>query len=374
MANTEDYTLKINLRSEVDDSYDIIFGNDLFPTIADYLKTTENRCAIITDDNVRKLHASKLENALQDAGLNVNTFSFPAGETNKNINTCMRIMGEMSKLKYGRDSVILALGGGVVGDMAGFIAAIFNRGVPYVQIPTTVLAQADSSVGGKTAVDTSYGKNLIGAFKQPLRVFIDVSTLQTLDDREFRNGLAETIKHGVILDADFFGYLENNLGKILMREAQFSLNMARVNCKIKGKVVAADPYEKNIRKVLNYGHTVGHAIEKLAEFKLPHGHCVSIGMMVAGRVARDLRYFSQNELDRQEDLLHRAGLPLNIPYEISNESIIELTSRDKKAKKGMARYCLPVKIGEMHTFEGSYASPVDNKIVLQALDATRPIV
>jgi 3-dehydroquinate synthase len=365
--------MRLNLKREVDESYDIVFGEKMFEEIAQYLAKTRlaDKYAIITDSNVRKLHAGKLENTLKTFGLDSCIFSFEAGEQSKTMDTCMDLMGEMHKLKYGRDSAILALGGGVVGDIAGFMAAIFNRGIPYVQIPTTVLAQADSSVGGKTGIDTPYGKNLIGAFQQPTRVFIDVATLATLHGNEYRNGLAETIKHGVIRDANFFEYLETNLDEILKRENKQSLVIARTNCTIKGNVVEIDPHEKGLRRVLNYGHTVGHAIEKLADFKLPHGHCVSIGMMVAGRISVNQGFMEMQYLLRQEDLLRRVGLPVTIPANISNGEIIEVTSRDKKAKNGMARYCLPEKIGKMCEFGGEYVTHVPNQDVARALNESR---
>lgn len=372
MVIINENSMRINLESRVDESYDLIFGEDLFPQIARDLKESPlgSRYAIITDSNVRPLYGDSLETALKNEGLNVEIFSFEAGEQNKTIDTCMAIMRDMSKSKYGRDSAILALGGGVVGDMAGFIAAIFNRGVPYVQIPTTLLAQADSSIGGKTAVDTEYGKNLVGVFKQPEGVYIDVVTLKTLSETDYRTGLAETIKHGVIQDEDFFRYLQENVGLVLERSSESSLYIAKNNCRIKGDVVEVDPHEKGLRRILNYGHTVGHAIEKLSDFELSHGEAVSIGMMVAGRIARNYG-FPDSDLERQEKLLKEVGLPTVIPNGIVNESIIEVTSRDKKAKDGQARYCLPVSIGKMHEFNGDFATYVDNSIVMNALQETR---
>lgn len=373
MVRIQGNVLHLCLERKVDESYDIVFGFDLFGDIAKWLRERQlgSVYAIVTDSKVRELYASLLESSLINAGLNVNTFSFPAGEQNKTMANCMQVIGQMSELRYGRDSAILALGGGVVGDMAGFIAAIFNRGIPYVQIPTTVLAQADSAVGGKTAVDTEFGKNLVGAFHQPVRVYVDIATLATLSEDEFRNGIAETIKHGVIRDAGFFGYLNLNIDLIMDRDEAAALSIAEENCKIKGVVVAVDPNEKGLRRILNYGHTVGHAVEKLAGYSLPHGYCISIGMMVAGRIARELGYFPQNELERQEKILRRAGLPVKIPPEIADLDIIEVTSRDKKAKGGKARYCLPKRIGEMNDFGGNYVIPVENDVVRKALEETR---
>jgi 3-dehydroquinate synthase len=372
--------MRISLKREVDESYDLVFGKNLFQRIAHDLKQKPlgENYAIITDSNVRRLYAESLESRLKDEELVAATFSFEAGEQNKNMKTCMKIMRKMSRLKYGRDSAILALGGGVVGDMAGFISAIFNRGVPYIQIPTTLLAQADSAVGGKTAVDTEYGKNLVGAFKQPEKVYIDIAVLATLSEREYVSGLAETIKHGIIQDEDFFMYLAENKKLMSARAPRFLLNVAKNNCRIKGTVVEIDPHEKGLRRILNYGHTAGHAIEKLSvdnfhrnKSYFSHGEAVAIGMMVAGRISCRLGYFSEEELEQQEYLLLAADLNTKIPSYISNDAIVEVTSRDKKAKKGQARYVLPAAIGKMQEFDGVYATYVDNKIVIDALQQTR---
>lgn len=374
--------MKISLKRKVDESYDVIFGNNLFPKIAQDLKKSPigERYAIITDSNVRQLYADSLKDNLQNVGLATEIFSFEAGEPNKTIHSCMQVINDMSRLGYSRDVAILALGGGVVGDMAGFIAAIFNRGVPYIQIPTTVLAQADSSVGGKTGVDTEFGKNLVGAFKQPEKVYIDIATLVTLSDKDYSSGLAETIKHGVIRDKKFFKYLFANPALMAKRTPEYLLYIAKNNCRIKGNVVKADPHEKGLRRVLNYGHTIGHAVEKLSVDKyarkesnsyLSHGEAIAIGMMVAGRIANRIGSFSQEELLEQERLLFRAGLPIKIPAEFSNEEIIEVTSRDKKAKNGQARYVLPSTIGTMCDFNGAYATYVDNAVVEYALQQTR---
>ncbi len=374
--------MRILLKREVDESYDLVFGENLFPQIAKDLKQKPlgDRYAIVTDSNVKRLYAESLKKILESEGLTAEIFSFEAGEHNKTMENCMKLMDKMSLLKYGRDVAILALGGGVVGDIAGFIAAIFNRGVPYVQIPTTLLAQTDSSIGGKTAVDTDFGKNLIGAFNQPEKVYLDIATITTLSDRDFISGLAETIKHGVIQDIDFFRYLSENINLITARAPEFLLEIARNNCRIKGSIVEIDQHEKGLRRVLNYGHTIGHAIEKLSvdrykrkesEVYLSHGEAVAIGMMVAGRISNSLGYFTQEELRKQEQLLSAVGLPIKIPPEISNEAIIEVTSRDKKAKNGQARYVLPVRLGRMHEFGGVYATYVPNEIVVKALQQTR---
>ena len=377
----EKLTVEVRLKREIDDSYDIRIGENLFPEVADYLKQFQlgSRCAIVTDSNVRRFHAGDLETALKQQGLKTDVFSFEAGESNKTEDNCTRIIVEMLDKGYGRDSVVLALGGGVVGDMAGYIAGKFNRGIPFIQIPTTFLAHADSSVGGKTGVDIVIGngdnqrvlKNAVGLFNQPKRVYIDVETLRTLPDSEYKNGLAETIKHAIIREKDFFDGIEENINLLVQRNSIVYLEIARMNCQIKAGVVQIDPNEKGLRRILNYGHTAGHAIESLSDFRLSHGESVSIGMMIAGRISRDLGYFSDRHLERQERLLRKAGLPVTIPINIFNEDIIELTLKDKKAKGGKARYCLPTEIGKMHSFDGAYVTYVDKEIVLKALENTR---
>lgn len=362
-------SLRINLERKINDSYDIVFGKGLFSQIASELKP-DFRYVIITDSNVKPLYGDKLLSELISNGLDADIFSFAAGEKSKNVFTCVDKAEEMAELKYGRDSVILALGGGVVGDMAGWIAANYLRGIPFIQIPTTLLAQADSSVGGKTGVDLKSGKNLFGRIEQPTKVYIDVLMLQTLDDREIRNGLAETIKHGVIQDPVFFEYLNKHIDELLQKDLDSLLYIAKQNCRIKGNVVEQDPNEKGLRRILNYGHTAGHAIEKLSGYELSHGEAVSIGMMAAGRIAMNYG-FPEYHFRQEKKLLERAGLPVRIPDNISNEAIILKTSIDKKAQKGTARYCLPAIIGKMHEFDGMYATNVNEKFVLKALDESR---
>ncbi len=364
--------VRVNLKRENDDSYDIVIGSELFPEIAEYVGSSHagKRVAIITDSNlISSGHAGGLTRALQNKGLPSILASFPAGERSKTFETCVGLLNDLLGKGCGRDTVILALGGGVVGDMAGLVAALLNRGVPYVQIPTTTLAQADSSIGGKTGVDTVHGKNLVGVFKQPVRVFIDVKTLQTLPEKEYVSGLAETIKHGVILDEAFFAFLESHVDKIKARDTETLLQVACNNCGIKGSVVERDPHEKGLRRVLNYGHTIGHALEKEMNFTTLHGENVAIGMMVAGKIA-EIQY-GFRDLARQEALLQAVGLPTKLPGGISRERLLESAAMDKKALKSRARYSLPEKIGKMLPFDDEYATTVDDEVVVRALDATR---
>ncbi len=245
---------------------------------------------VITDENL--VSAGHLEKLL--CKKDVPTFVIsPAGETSKNIDTVVSIIETMEKAYLGRDTLVIALGGGTVGDIAGFAAAIFKRGVPVLQIPTTTVAQADSAVGGKTGVDSERSKNAFGAFWHPLAVYIDVATLTTLDDRQFRAGLVESVKHALIADSEYFEFLENNLDAVLERKPDLLETVAHFNCKIKGDVVETDPSEQNKRRILNYGHTIGHAVEAASGFELLHGEAVAIGIIAAGLIEIELELAQQ---------------------------------------------------------------------------------
>jgi|WetSurMetagenome_2_1015567.scaffolds.fasta_scaffold76503_3 3-dehydroquinate synthase len=355
---------RINLVEKVDSSYDIVIGRDLFDQIAKEIWVmNKGRPIIITDSNVKELWANQFGERIQELTKNCGIFSFEAGEKSKTLSTCEEIINQMSRSGLGRDTLIIALGGGVTGDLAGFIAANFCRGVPYVQIPTTIVAQADSSVGGKTAVDTKYGKNLLGAFKHPEKVWIDVNTIGTLPMRHLIAGMAETIKHAIIADKDFFDYLDKNSQAILDKDFDALEYIAGKNCEIKGRVVEQDPKEKGLRRILNYGHTIGHAVEHLSGYEILHGEAVAMGMEIAAHFSKWNGGLSRGEVAEQKRLLQKYGLPTRIPKDISYPRIIDVTLRDKKAKDGRARYCLPAEIGKMMDFEGEYVTPISSDIV-----------
>jgi 3-dehydroquinate synthase len=362
---------RINLERKIDDSYDLVIGTDLLLRIAENLRQKQlgTKYAIITDSNVRRLYADKLSDALNSEGLRNDIFYFRAGERSKRLGTCEALADRMSAEGYGRDCAVIALGGGVVTDMAGFIASGFNRGVPLVMVPSSLVAQADASIGGKTGVDTEHGKNLFGTFYQPKKVWLDIALLQTLPVEEIRNGLAETIKHGVIADKELFEYLNSNIEGLLAKTEADLLHIAEKNCVIKGNVVMADPDEKGMRRILNFGHTIGHAIEKLSGYKISHGPCVSIGMMAEARIAQKVTGF--DSVRRLEELLAKTGLPVKIPSGMCSEAIMEAVKLDKKSKDHRPRYCLPTRIGHMSEFKGEYADYVNDKTVKKALQAAR---
>ncbi len=292
----------------------------------------------------------------------------PAGEVSKHIRTVVEIVEAMEKKFLGRDTVIVALGGGTVGDIAGFAGAIFKRGVPVVQIPTTTVAQADSSVGGKTGVDSSVSKNAFGAFWQPAAVYIDVATLKTLDDRQYRAGLGESIKHAAIADAGYFAFLEANIDALRAKDADILQQIAYKNCAIKASVVQEDPTEKNMRRILNYGHTIGHAVESASEFNLLHGECVGIGMIAAGKIEAKLGLVADDRLERIAALLKQLELPTVIPSNLEKPQLLELLKMDKKAVGQWPRFVLLGALGSTLCRDGQWAHEVSQDIVEQCLD------
>jgi 3-dehydroquinate synthase len=287
----------------------------------------------------------------------------PAGEISKNINTVAAIIEAMEKAGLGRDSVIIALGGGTVGDIAGFAAAIFKRGVPVIQMPSTTVAQADSAIGGKTGVDSSVSKNAFGAFWQPAAVYIDVAILKTLDDVQYRAGLVESVKHALIADADYFDFLEKNLDGILARKLDILEKMACFNCKIKAAVVQADPTEKNQRRVLNYGHTIGHAVESASGYKLLHGQAIAIGIIGAGLIEIEMGLSQPGRLERIKRIFEKLAVPTALPAYLAEADLMEIIKYDKKAVKRWPKFVLIDKIGRPHCPEGQWAVDVQRELV-----------
>jgi len=291
----------------------------------------------------------------------------PPGEISKHIDTVVSIIEQMERACLGRDTVIVALGGGTVGDIAGFAASVFKRGVSVIQIPTTTVAQADSAVGGKTGVDSSISKNAFGAFWHPAAVYIDVATLATLDERQYRAGLVESIKHAIIADGRYFAFFEANLDAILKREPDVLERIAYFNCKIKGGVVEADPTEKNQRRMLNYGHTIGHAVEVASGFELLHGEAVAIGIIGAGLIETELGLAQPHRLDRIRKILEKIGVPVMLPSNLAENNIIDLIRHDKKAIDKWPRFVLVSRIGQVHRRNGQWAVEVGRDVVERVL-------
>ncbi len=333
-----------------DRSYTIDIGSGLLGQIGPIARQVvpARRCAVISDQTVADLHAGTAVSSLEQAGYQVTLLPFPPGDASKSLATAERLYDGLAAAGIERTSLIVTLGGGVTGDLGGFVAATWLRGVPFIQVPTTLEADVDASVGGKVAVNHASGKNMIGAFYQPRRVVIDVACLRTLPKRELVAGLGESVKHGLIRDADFFAWHEQNADAILGGNETVLAELIERNCRIKASVIAADERESHLRAILNFGHTFGHAVESEMHYQLRHGECVSIGMMVACRIGQGRSKISPAEVTRIESLLVRLGLPTRIPAGISSAVLLDWMARDKKVKAGKIQFVLPRGIGQVY--------------------------
>ena len=357
---------EVELKKVVDDSYEIEIGYGLADQVVEDLKNglvgNIHKFAIITDSNVEPLYARQLEQKLLDEGYQTSVFEFPAGEKSKTRQTKAMIEDAMLERGYRRDCCILAVGGGVVTDLAGFIAGTYGRGVPFINYATSLLAAADASVGGKTAVDTPLATNLIGLINQPQKVYLDLESWKTLPKREIYSGLAETIKHACLADAEFFDYLEEHMDDILALNQAACEHIAEKNCSIKYHVVMKDERETGLREVLNLGHTVGRAVETVSEYRLLHGEAVSIGLVAEVKLSQQLGYMTQEQVERVITLLKRAKLPTEIPYYIDREKLVKKLYTDKKVRDGKLRFVLQDGIGAIVCFgENIYATPISEE-------------
>ncbi|AMW04197.1 3-dehydroquinate synthase [Gemmatimonas phototrophica] len=326
-----------------------------------------HRVAIISDDAVAPLHAAAI--VAQFPAASTQLFTIPAGEQEKTRERWGQLTDALVAWGAGRDTTVIALGGGVVGDLAGFVAATYMRGLPVVQVPTTLLAMVDASVGGKTAVDTPAGKNLVGAFHNPVAVVMDPTVLATLPPAVLRSGMAEMFKHGIIADASYFDQLLQALPAIQEQGAHAPEMSALIaaSVHIKADVVAEDTREGGLRQILNFGHTIAHAIEKVQHYDMLHGDAVAMGMVTEARLAELTGLASHGLALAVRDALERAGLPVQLPPGIRLVDIVAETHGDKKARSGAARYALPRSIGEMEPAEGKWALPVHDDLVVTAL-------
>ncbi len=362
----------VSLKRVVDDSYDIEIGYSLCGRLVSDLQAglvgNRKRFAVITDDTVEKLYAGEIMQKIADAGFNAQLFVIPSGEKSKT--RAMKEYLEDSMLEKGfrRDCAVIALGGGVVTDLAGFTAGTFGRGVPFVNYATTLLAAADASVGGKTAVDTPLATNLIGMFNQPKKVYIDISTWKTLPKEQLSSGLAETIKHGCLGDKELFEYLEENIEKVFECDAQVCEFISQHNCEVKYKVVMQDERESGLREVLNLGHTVGRAIETVSDYKLLHGQAVAIGLCAQARLGERLGFISDENVRRIYSLCQRAKLPTKIPDYIDREKLLDKLYTDKKVRDGKLRFVFQKQIGEMMCFgENEYGKEISREQIADVL-------
>ena len=345
-------------------SYNILIGSGLLAQTGKLLKEIgfSDKLVIITDPTVKRLHGNALKQSLTGNGFKVTILEVPEGEEQKSLENAGRLYHELTTVYAERSTPVLALGGGVIGDLAGFVAATYMRGVPLIQLPTTLLAQGDSSIGGKVAVNHGNLKNKIGAFYHPRLTISDISALKTLSPRELSDGLAEIIKHGVILDGEFFSYLEENLDAIKLLGDQVLERVVSRSAEIKAGVVEKDELDLGLRNILNYGHTVGHAIESVSELKVWHGEAVAIGMLVEARISERLGMLDENEVIRLRRLIERAGLPTEIPN-LEVEKIIQAMKHDKKILKGKIRFILPKSIGNVFITDEVSPSLIEEALV-----------
>ncbi len=333
-----------------ENSYPIMVDHNVLGQIGQLLKPkARSDCVVVVADVVvSQLYGGLVLEGLRDAGFNSQLIEVPSGEEQKSLEWFGRLHDTLIDCHMDRTSTLIALGGGVIGDLVGFVAATYMRGISFVQIPTTLQAQVDASVGGKTGINHPKSKNLIGTFHQPQFVLIDVTTLNTLSHRDIRAGLSEVIKHGVIMDSPLFNQVEENLHGILNLDADVLIDVITRSCADKAQIVASDERESRLRMTLNYGHTFGHAVEALTGYSLyRHGEAVAMGMNCAAQLALNLEMLSGEELKRQRNLIRAAGLPVYFPSSLRTNSLIDAMYLDKKTRDGKLTLVLPTSIGSV---------------------------
>jgi len=363
------HKIKINLKSSPDRSYSIYLENGLFGRISLFLRKNNfaGKYAVISDSNVAKIYGDKLVANLKQSGIPAVLFTFKAGEPSKSISTTEKLLNGLISKGFTRKDGIIALGGGITGDIAGFVASVFMRGIPFVQVPTSLLAMVDSSIGGKTGVNLAGGKNLAGTFYQPRSVLIDPELLKTLPKEELMNGFAEIIKYGVIANDKLFCLLEKERNKVL------SLNIEMLNkiiiqcCKFKASITEKDEQESGLRMILNYGHTAGHAIERLSSYKISHGRAIAIGMGIINKIAVNLHMLSNKDELRTNNLLKIYGLNdkfLEI-FRAGNapRKLWSIMQKDKKMQKSKISFIIPTSIGKTKIYDG-----ITKEIFLKSFD------
>ena len=345
-------------------SYEVCVGSGLLAQTGRWLKESgfSGKLVIITDPTVNGLYGEALNQRLNKEGFSVVTLLVPEGEEQKSLETAGRLYHGLTSSSTERTTPVLALGGGVIGDLAGFVAATYLRGVPLVQIPTTLLAQVDSSVGGKVAVDHGQLKKMIGAFYQPRLVIADTDTLRTLPAKELANGLAEVIKSAAIWDEKFFTFIEGNLDKIKSLDEGALEEIVLQSVKIKAEVVGKDEKDLGLRNVLNYGHTIGHAIESASIFKVGHGEAISIGMVAAARISNKMGILDKDELARLNSVIEKAGLPTEMP-DLKVKEIMQAMKHDKKVLRDEVRFVLLKSIGSVFLTDEVSSSLVEEVLV-----------
>ncbi|MCR5430356.1 MAG: 3-dehydroquinate synthase [Eubacterium sp.] len=359
-----DNIIKIN--NEGEHAYDIIFSDDFKRLRDELLKyNIENkRICIVTDSNVAPLYANEVKSLVDLTCKQCLVVQFKAGELSKKQETINKIYDVLVKKKFDRKDLLIALGGGVVGDITGFVAATYMRGIDYIQVPTTLLAQVDSSIGGKTGIDYKGYKNIIGAFKMPKLVYINLSTLKTLPERDFNAGMGEVIKYGLIMADDFYEYINQNVAKIKSRDLETLSNIVYMCCRLKKIIVEDDPYEKNVRKILNLGHTFGHAIEKCKGFEYLHGECVSLGIVAAAYISYKIKQIDSNTFNSIKNTLASFSLPIAVSG-INPSEILKEILNDKKMHSGCITFIVLKRIGKVNFYKVNFNNmPEEEKELL----------
>lgn len=328
-------------------AYDILIENDFFGLAKkiEEIELSGRKCMIVSDSNVGPIYKDQISNEINSVCKEVCYYEFPAGEESKNLNVVQDLITQLIKNKFTRKDFIIALGGGVTGDLSGFAASIYMRGISFIQIPTSLLAQVDSSIGGKTGVDFDQYKNMIGAFYMPKLVYINTSTLNTLDARQFYAGMAEVMKYGLIMDASFYEWMLDKMYEIHDKDSATMEELIETCCHCKQKIVERDPYENGDRALLNFGHTIGHAIEKAKNFELLHGECVALGSVCAAYISWKKNLLTMDEYFEIRDMF----VPFNLPISVDNINpmeIIELTKSDKKSEGDYTKFILLKKVGK----------------------------
>lgn len=354
--------------------YPVLIGEGLLGRVAELVAkhAAAHRYAVIADDRVAALYGAAVRDALAGARPGVELLSFPAGESNKTRERWAELSDQMLAAGFGRDSGVVALGGGVTGDLAGFVAATYMRGLPVVQVPTSLLAMIDSSVGGKTGVDTPGGKNLIGAFLQPQVVIADPATLATLPPEELRSGLAEALKHGAIADAAYFAEIADGAATLLAGDGGALTRLVARSVEIKAEVVGRDEKESGPRRILNFGHTLGHAVEAVSGYTLLHGEAISIGMVLEARLGERLGVTEPGTAEALIAALECLELPTRVPDGMDAGAVLHATRSDKKARQGRVEYSLIERIGRASAGpDGRWGWPVEDDAVRETLEQGR---